>query len=382
MTPDVDRTPRIRRRLKKLGLPDLQIPSGATNKRELARAEATVDALIADRQVGVLRALMAGPTTGGVTLAQLIDVRRAGQLSGSGILATVAMRENVWTAAGRLFGTTGKASATKQRYAVAIGALRRKAARWLPADATLADLALVPWPELAAGWNASGSDWNNMRRAVSRLLTLALGDDKYHQARRDVMKLIPRRPEAVRVPDLTPALFQRIVEAARADVQPAFVTLLLTGMRVRTEYLRCTRDHLMPHTCGVQVPATKNEASRATVRVAEEHWPWVDAAIPAPLKYKALRRHWMLACDAVGAGTYTVTVDPDTKRRAEHYIGLTLHALRHAHGQFPADQGVPLIHVKASMRHATLSQTEKYARQAAKGEVAAALGKSVRRKGA
>lgn len=382
MTPRKDsRTPRIRRRLAKLGLPMLRLPSGAKTKAQHRAAEHVVDKLIADRQVGVLRALIDGPENGGVTLAQVIEADRAGQLTGAGVLVTIALRENLWTAATRLFGGRAIAPATAKRYLVAMNALRRKAARWLTADATLADLKVVPWPTLVATWGASGDDWMNLRRTVSRLLTLALRN-KFHPARLEILEAIPTRPTRVRVPDFTQPVFWQVVDAAREDVRPAFVTLLLTGMRVKTEYCRCTDAHLRPHTCAVEVPGTKTAGSADVVRVAEEHWPWIVAAIPAPLGYKGLRREWNRACDRAGIAVYREWVEeqPDgTTKRRESYQGPGLHTLRHAHGQWATDAGVPLIHVKASMRHATLAQTEKYARQKAKGEVAAALGQRLTR---
>lgn len=369
-----DRTPRIRRRLKKLGLPDLQIASNARTKKELVRAEAVVDKLIADQQVGVLRALMEKDPERRVALAALVDLDRAGKLSGGGILGTVAMRERLTDAVTRFMGGEG---ATAKRYRVAFLALRRKAA--LADDARLADLATVNWDRLSKRWGATGDDWENMRRAVSRLLSLALGD-KYHTVRREIMGKVPHQATQKRASELTPDLFDLVLGAAREDMRPAFMTLLLTGMRAN-EYLACRRTHLKPHTLAVKVPGTKTKGSAAEVRVDASDWPWIAAGIPAPVRgYRALRKQWCRACAAAGIATFRewIEVAEDGRRlEKEQYEGPGLHALRHAHGQWAADAGIPLTQIKSSMRHATLAMTVRYAEHAGKGEVARSLSRTL-----
>lgn len=369
-----DRTPRIRRRLKKLGLPDLQVASGARTKKELTRAEAVVDKLIADRQVGVLRALMEKDPERRIALAALVDLDRRNELAGGGILATVAMRERLTDAVSRFMGGAG---GTAKRYRVAFLALQRKAA--LAADARLADLATVPWDRLAKQWGATGDDWMNMRRAVSRLLSLSLGD-KYHPARREIMKAIPTQPTQKRASELTPELFDAVLAAAREDMRPAFMALLLTGMRAN-EYLACRRTHLRPARLAVVVPGTKTAGSAAEVRVDASDWPWITAGIPAPVRgYRALRKQWCRACAGAGIATFREWTEeaPDGRKlEREQYEGPGLHALRHAHGQWAADAGIPLTQIKASLRHATLSMTARYAEHAGKGEVARSLSRTL-----
>jgi len=154
------------------------------------------------------------------------------------------------------------AEATRRRYATSFAALRR--------SGVLKEGATVDWKALAARWAAGPSDWNHLRRAVSHFLAMQLGD-VYHPMRRAVVKAIPKQREVERVPDLPPALFWKIVDAAPSHAQACFVTIAALGLRVG-EYLALTRDHLLPHGFAVQIPGTKTAASAATARVDERLW--------------------------------------------------------------------------------------------------------------
>lgn len=136
-----------------------------------------------------------------------------------------------------------------------------------------------------------------------------------HPVRRAIVRAIPKRVAHARVPDLPPALFWRVVQAAPEYVRAAYVTLAATGLRVG-EYLVLTRDHLLPHMCSVNVPGTKTAGSAAVLRVDARLWPGVLAAVPAPVRYKWLRVHWKRALVA-----------------AEAALDLRLHDLRHCTGQ-------------------------------------------------
>jgi integrase len=104
------------------------------------------------------------------------------------------------------------------------------------------------------------------------------------------------------------------------------------------------------------VPGTKTAASAATVRVDPELWPWVKAAVPSPLAYKWLRLYWKRALKAVKAD-----------------VTLRLHDLRHAHGQWAVNAGVPEAAVQASLRHTNRAMTARYTAQRDRGTVASAL---------
>jgi integrase len=344
---------RIRRDLKRFGLPMLQITSPAVNARVVQKHAALIDGLIEDSQVGVLRALMEKR----VTLDQLVEAKRHNELNGAAVLTSIAIREPLWKAMDNALPKMGKAKVTRTRYEQAKRNLERKGTKYLTPTSTVAELLTVDWNALQSEWGNSGSDWMHLRRFISAFLTKHLGD-VYHPFRRQVMPLIPTAEEVEREPDITPELFWTIIEKAREDVRAAYVTIVLTGMR-RSEYLRCTRDNLMPAILAVQVPGRKTKRSKGTVMVNEDFWPWVEAGIVSPVRYKRLRELWIEACTAAGVSD------------------LKLHDLRHALGQWATNEGVPESKIQSALRHASISTTRRYTRQKAKGEVAAAVGRAL-----
>jgi integrase len=345
---------RIRRDLRRLGLGILQITSPATDQRKIAKHHAVVDSLIEDSQIAVLQALMEHR----VTLDQLVEAQRQNELSGASVLISIAKREPLWEAMKKAIPQMGKGSETRKRYDQTRRSLEKKAASILTSRATVGDLAGVDWNRLRLEWGNSASDWMHLRRFVSAFLTKHLGD-VYHPFRRQVMKGIPTAKEAERVPDLTPEMFWHIVAKAREHVRPAYVTLVLTGMRDRSEYLKCTKANLKPAIRAVQVPGTKTEGSVDTVYIEESMWPWIEAGIPSPLAYKRLRELWIEACDAAGVK------------------GIRLHDLRHCHGQWATNEGVAESKVQSSLRHTSISTTRRYTKQKARGEVANAMSRAL-----
>lgn len=344
---------RIRRDLRRLGLGILQISAHTTNLRAYERRNAVVSKLIEDAQVEVLRALQAGR----VTIEQLVDLDRRNELQGSKIMGTVAMRQPLWEAWARLMKSSGRSEATGRRYMSTMKQLQEH----LPGNATVGALLGVDWAQLSRDWPHSPSDWNHVRRGVSRLLSLVLGD-KYHPLRREIVAKLPTLRENQRVPDITPAVFWRIVEHAREDVRPVFVTLVATGLRVRTEFLRLTSDHLLPLTHQIKVPAEGKTGARI-IGVAPELWSTVCAAIPSPVQYKRLRAIWIRACELA------------------EVEGVVLHDLRHAHAQWATDLGAQLTQVQAQLGHTTPIMTARYARSKSTTATAAAVGRALRRPG-
>jgi len=234
---------------------------------------------------------------------------------------------------------------------VSFDALRARGG--LPDSATLETLGTVDWKALKAQWPNSGSDWNHLRRAVSHFLADQLGD-VHHPWRRAVIKVFPKGVEVERTPDLTPDVFWAIVHQTPEYIQAAYVTIAALGLRVG-EYLRLTDTDLLPHTMQVRIPGTKTAGSAATLKVDERLWPWIQRAVPSPLKYRWLRLHWVRACQTVKAGD------------------LRLHDLRHCYGQWLSDEGVPEARIQVGMRHATASMTRRYTKQRDKGENAKAI---------
>lgn len=273
--------PRIRRDLTRLGLPPLQITSKAKTKRAYDAQRVVVDDLVEDGQVEALRAIVERR----VSLEELVDAKRRGELGGPKILTNVALNENLWAAFDKQLPKMGKSKETRKRYAQSRRSLEAKAG--IPKGAKVNDLLLVQWDALSNDWGNSPSDWMHLRRFVSAFLSRQLGD-VFHPFRRSVVSKIPTVNEVERVPDLTPEVFWKIIEKCPEHARPAYVTLVLTGMR-RGEYLRCQKENLKPSILGVQIPGTKTRTSSATIYIEESMWPWVEAGIPSPLRYKRLR---------------------------------------------------------------------------------------------
>lgn len=349
--------PRIRRDLTRLGLPPLQITSKAKTKRAYDAQRVVIDDLVEDAQVEALRAIVERR----VSLEELVDAKRRGELGGPKILTNVALNENLWTAFDKQIPKMGKSKETRKRYAQTRRSLEAKAG--IPKGAKVNDLLLVEWETLHANWERSASDWMHVRRFISAFLTKQLGD-VYHPARRGVVAKIPTATEVERVPDLTPEVFGNIMEKSAEYVRPAWMTLLLTGMRDRSEYLRCGKEHLKPGILAVQPPGTKGRRAGEPIYVEESQWPWIEAGIPSPLRYKRLREHWNKAVADAG------------------YTDLHLHDLRHALGQWVTDEGIPEGKVQDALRHVTPGVTRKYTRQKNKAEVATAISNVLKRKGA
>lgn len=343
---------RIRRMLKRLGLGLVQINAHTTNRRVFARREGIVDALIADAQVETLRLLASGRLS-----IELLDAHaREHGLGGAGLAAQVATSAPLVTAIRDALPRMGKAEVTRKRYEVTLAKLER--VRPEVARLAVRDLVRLDYEALRRDWRGSASDWMHLRRMLSRFLSVHLGA-KTHPFRAEVIAAIPTEVEEERVPELTPAQFREVVEHVREDIRPALWTLLLTGMRVG-EYLRCDVTHLVPSLHAIKVPGTKTRGSKAQVRVAPEMWPYIEAAIPAPVQYKWLRLHFKAALKAAGL--------PSTLR---------LHDLRHAHGQWAVEAGVPEALVQVSLRHTNASTTRRYTKQVGKAAVAAGLAKTL-----
>ncbi len=244
-----------------------------------------------------------------------------------------------------------KRNTSRARYAASFATLKETGV--INANSTIEDLGDTNWSELRDRWPNGAADWNHLRRAVGKFLSVYLGvHDKF---RLRIMAEISKAHEAVRVPDLTPELFFKILHAIPERYRAAYVVLLATGLRVG-EFLRLRKHHLKPNTCSIDVPGTKTAASADTIRVAEQLWPWVEAAVPSPLQYKWLRIHFKRACGKVGS--------PD----------LRLHDLRHATGQWLVNAGRPEASVQDTLRHSTADMTRRYTKQVNRGLDAKVLG--------
>ena len=334
----------------------LAIASGAWTLAGLRNVEACLERLSERGRLDVLLAIKRHR----VGIAQVLDADRAGTLDA--LLASLTPSPEAapfWPAVQSWLGPMAKRNPTVKRYGVSMLKLERFGV--LAADATVSELGTLDWKALGQRWTGpgcSGSDWNQMRRAVSRFLTVQLGD-VYHPLRRAVVKAIPKRREVERVPDLDVPTFWQVVAAAPEHVRPALVALVALGLRTG-EYLRLRETDLHPITKTVSIPGTKTAGSAAVLRVDPSLWPWIVAAVPAPVAYCWLRLHWKRALASVGA-------DPT----------LRLHDLRHLTAQLLVNAGQSEASVQSTMRHETASMTRRYARQKDRGENAAALAREL-----
>lgn len=406
------RYPRIRRQVPGIGF--VQLATKARSKRDHERRVVLFDELVEDSQLGVIVALLAGE----VTWEELIEAKRRDELKGGAIIGNIALARPLWAAIAETLPRMGRSPTTRTRYRVSFTALERQTlVPWARpvAELRVRDLRGVDWTALCDAWvkpkadggaGKSAGDWNHIGRAVLAFLTKYLKSE-LHPFRLEVREQLRKLPEEQRVPDLSPQLFRRILDVTPEPVRPIFITLLLSGMRVRSEFLRCGEEHKLPGICAVRVPGTKTQQSKAVIAVDAEDWPWVDAAIPSRLGYMQLTRYWHRACVAVGAGAYVATgemrrirVKLEPGQQYEHrghggvrhqlhqithrdvpaveYVGLRVHDLRHALGQWAHDAGVPLSRIKEMLRHTTLAMTERYARTGATRQVSSAVGRMLR----
>lgn len=274
----------------------------------------------------------------------------------------------------RAFRTHRKADGeTVKRYRVSA----RKLERMGLSLTTVRDLETVDWDEVARVWPGSPSDWMAFYRMLSHFLTRHFGGKrtgKAHPFRAKVMDLLPRKAERKRVPAISPAIFQRLVSLTPDYAQPVYQALLLTGFRVRSEYLALTREHLRPAVYEIEVPGTKTEGSAAVVPVVPACWHWIDRAVPSPIAYGQIRKHWMRACLAEGLAR---KVPHPYKPGSQLYRGPTLHDIRHLTAQFMTNAGVHESVVAAYLRHTHIATTRRYTTQQVRVEAAAAIARAV-----
>ena len=330
---------RIDRRFAGVGR--LALASGTRNKKRFDALNVMLTELYEDGRLDLLRTLRERR----ITLQQVYGAKRTGRLPY--LASELVLLDPLWACVEAWLPDSAPAESSRKRYGVSFNALRRCGV--LGDHATVANLSSVPWSRLRDRWPNSAADWNRLRAAVSRFLTLTLGD-KHHPFRRHVLASFPRAHEPPgRVPELPPSLFWEIVSRTPEHVQAAYVTLAATGLRVG-EYLSLHDEHLRPLTKEVEVPGTKTASSSAVISVGPLAWGWLRRAVPAPVGYKQLRKHWKQACAEVGASD------------------LRLHDLRHFFGQMLVDRGRSEASVQQSLRHADPLMTRRYTKRKDQGE--------------
>lgn len=310
-----------------------------------------LDALFDDGQLEALR----GFQSGSISAAEILAAQKKDRLTDSYLTQQVKLARPLFQQLTDAVQQLGESRKTVERYEWSIEKLRKVTG--LTDTATLRALEKVKWRDLSRAWLGSASDWMRMRQMVGAALTVIMGD-VFSTWRRQIMKAIPRKKEQPRVVELSPDEFWRLVAALPDQAKPGVVTLTVTGLRLG-EYLSCRKEHLHAESLAVRNPSGKTGAD--VVYVPEAFWPWIEAAIPAPIQARWLRIHFHRARVTIGK--------PD----------LRLHDLRHVFGQLAADEGTAQSKIQAGMRHETAAMTARYLKRVAKREVAEAVGKGLTR---
>lgn len=343
------------------GVGRIKKSSGTDKLKEFQRRDALLTKLYETSALEVLRAFKAGK----ITIEELIEADRGNNpaLSMQRLATTAKLAKAITDTLPKM----GSAPATRHRYERALDKLLTEVPEL--AHARVGDLVVVDWSLVSGRWPGGAADWNHMARALSRFLTVYLGD-KYHPLRRQVMTKLAKKAETPRSPDQSVELFLKIVDHMPAPAQPCFMTLALTGMRIG-EYVWADRSALRPETRSVLVDG---KSGPGVVYLTAEGYAIAEAAIPCPLapaptpgqethkikRYGMMRRLYRKAQQAAGVS------------------GLRLHDIRHLFGQTAADENVPTVQTQAQMRHSDPRMTRRYempaqARQAAEA-VARRLG--------
>lgn len=331
---------RIDRRFKGVGR--IARASGTTSVKRFRAIDNLLTELYEDGKLDVLRAIRDGT----ITPLEVYSASRTGRIPY--VASEIVLHQKLWPAVEDWLPTCARSGATRDRYRQSMDRLRESGP--LRKNALVRDLARVDWRGVLDDWPNSGADFNRMRGTVSRFLTMTLGD-KQHPFRRKVMSSFPRgRESRGRVPEIDVGRFWAIMEHVPEGLVPCYVTLAVTGLRVKSEYCALKEHHLRPLTREVKVPGTKTEGSADVVRVGDRSWPWIVRAVPAPLGYDSLYRYWREACQKVGAE------------------GLWMHDLRHFYAQQLIEAGRPEASVQSSLRHETADMTRRYSMRKDRGE--------------
>lgn len=328
----------------------LRMKSGARTVHEHQRRVALVRKLRYQGRLDLLRAL-ADRT---LTIAELLDADRRDSLPQ--VAGDLAGRRPLWPAVARALDAMEAGAATVRRYRMSWQKLRLSGA--VGADLTVSQLGEVDWRALNTIWDSSPADWNHLRRAISRTLTVMLGS-RWHPLRGAVLGRFPVRVERARMPDLTPAEFQQALRKLPPPLQPAIMTIAVTGLRTG-ELFRLRPEHLGRRVITVPGHAdrarrTKSVEVQRTIPVDAALWPWVTAAVPCAISDRTLRDHWYRALEAV------------------QLPRVRLHDLRHCTAQWLANAGRPLTSLQALLGHATIEMTARYAQRRALVEDATAM---------
>jgi Site-specific recombinase XerD len=238
----------------------------------------------------------------------------------------------------------------------------------LPENALIADLEKVDWTKPYQAWETSPASWNHLGRALSRFLTVVLGD-KFHPLRRKIAREFPKMDEHPRMPSLNVAQFMRIIDMLPPQYQAPFIVLAVTGMRLG-EMMALSAKELDQapmvvklngqevKVFGINIRDAKTPAGVRKIYVAEEFWPYVQAAVPARASHWYLRDVWNAAVD---------------RAFPKGDVDLRIHDLRHFAGQSLSSLGISDREIATQLGHADVKTTGIYTRQQARAEIAAKM---------
>lgn len=281
---------------------------------------------------------------GGLTPLQLLDADRKNRRSIDSKRIQLARR--VLPTVDRLFDARDK---TQRRYRISFTQLHN--AGIITERTRLQSLAAIDWAAVEAAWPNSAADWNHLRRAVSRLLSLELGRE--HPFRTELLDRIPEREELERLVELSPDEFKGIIAPADGPLQDAFWTLAGTGVRSESEFSLLTRAMLGHYQLHVRF--SKTAGGHRTIPVDPMLWQHVLNAVPCPVTVDYLSRVWADLAKQAG--------------RPE----LWLRDLRHCYGFWSLEAGIDIHVLRDAMGHKSLATTQRYVRQRATREHASKL---------
>lgn len=319
------------------GVGRLTLSSGTRKLPEFRRRDALVSKLYDQGRLDLLRALVGKQ----LSIQDLVLADREERLNA--VASDLLARRPLWGAVTHLF--------PEGRYRRSWEAFRRSGKM----PRTIAGLQAVDWITLEKVWGRSPADWNHLRRAVSRLLTLVL-DDKWHPVRRKVMAKFPERHEVDREPDLSVADFIRTTLLVPGPLRPAYWTMAITGLRVG-EFCALTSLNLRPKSHAIEIVGRgSNKKVPRVLPVDPRLWTWVERAVPCPVTHWHIRNVWRRARVAAGIGP------------------VRLHDLRHCMAQWSTDAGADLSMIQAQLGHATIQMTGRYAKRKLRQQHAKIMG--------
>jgi integrase len=340
----------------------ITVRTGATTRDELRQYTKLLDTLYAEGQYDVLRSLR-GRGRATVRLDEVrAEIQRTGDFGVANTMARVLLAKDAWAVLGAASRRLGHSEATRERYGYTLQKLV-KLGVVVPGTTKVRDLAHVDWRALRPKWTgkrgqlSSASDWNHLRRFLSSALTDLFGGGRtgeHHPFRQRVLDRFPSEQEHEREVTITLAEFTQLVSLLPEKARPAVLTLAFTGVRWG-EYESLTPDRLDHAVPGLRVTG---KTGPGIVRVDPSLWPWVIAAVPAPMQEGALRRALTKAATAVG------------------HPELRIHDLRHLSAVAAMAAGAGLDAVREHLRHADAMMTMRYLKGARREEAAAALARA------